>query len=58
VENKLCQQCVKDCKQFKNVTIYKCKFVSNQKRGGTLQAQDNEVSRGKEGLLGSNNEKT
>jgi len=29
--NRLCKQCVKDCKQFENVTAVRCKFVSNQK---------------------------
>ena len=37
--NKLCQHCVKECKQFKNVTILKCNFSSTQKEGDTLQAQ-------------------
>jgi len=37
--NKLCQQCVRECKQFKNVMIFQCNFVSNQKEGDTLQAQ-------------------
>jgi hypothetical protein len=46
--NKLCQQCIKECKQFKNITILKCNFVSNQKRGDTLQAQESASLRGKD----------
>jgi len=38
--NKLCQQCSKECKEFKNVTVLRCGFVSNQKQGDTLQAQE------------------
>lgn len=34
--NKLCQQCIKECKQFENVTVMQCNFVSNQKRHATL----------------------
>jgi len=29
--NKLCQQCVKECKQFENVVVMRCGYVSNQK---------------------------
>lgn len=29
--NKLCQQCVRECKQFSQNTVIKCKFESNQK---------------------------
>jgi hypothetical protein len=29
--NKLCQQCTKECKQFENVKVLRCKFESNQK---------------------------
>jgi hypothetical protein len=34
--NKMCQQCIKECKQFVNVTVLQCKFVSNKVEGGNL----------------------
>jgi hypothetical protein len=56
--NKLCQQCIKECKQFENVTVMKCKFTSNQKRGDTLQAQESADLRGKETVKAPIIEKT
>ena len=46
--NKLCQQCNKECKQFANVKVIRCSFVSNQKEGGTLPLATTGVCRGKE----------
>jgi hypothetical protein len=48
--NKLCQQCIKECKQFENVKVMKCNFTSNQKRGDTLQARESNTLRGKDGV--------
>ena len=55
--NKLCQQCIKECKQFENVKIMKCFFVSNQKKGDTLQAQESSGNATLEGVLGVEMEK-
>lgn len=55
--NKLCQQCVKECKQFENVKVMKCNFTSNQKKGDTLQAQESMKSRGKDKVKEANTEK-
>ena len=55
--NKICQQCSKECKQFANVAVLRCNFVSNQKRGDTLPLATNGVCRGKEGIMGAVSDK-
>ena len=34
--NKMCQQCVNSCKQWRQCTPVVCRFVSNQKKEDTL----------------------
>jgi hypothetical protein len=48
--NKMCQQCSKECKQFSNVTVIKCSFVSNQKTRHTLPLAENDTCRGENGI--------
>ena len=55
--NKLCQQCIKECKQFENVKVIKCNFISTQKREDTLQAQESASLRGKDRVKRLNTEK-
>jgi hypothetical protein len=46
--NTKCAQCVKTCKQFKNVTVVRCNFipiVSNLKGAGGLQAGKTRLNR-------------
>ena len=46
--NKICQQCVRECKQWKQSTPVVCPFVSNQKivsnrkKGDTLASGEND----------------
>ena len=51
--NKLCAQCSKECKQFANVTVLQCKFVSNKVEEDNLPLATNGVCRGKEGSIGA-----
>ena len=53
VVNKMCQQCVKECKKFANVTVLQCNFVSNNVEGGTLPLATTRVCRGKDGGVGA-----
>ncbi len=46
--NKLCAQCIQECKQWEQVRVINCPFFKSKqqesvklKKGGTLQAQQN-----------------
>ena len=51
--NKMCSQCAKDCKQFSNVTVLKCNFISNRKMGGILPLAQSPTCRGKDSVKAS-----
>ena len=49
--NRMCAQCIKECKQFSNILVLRCGFKASQKNDGIpLQAHENRSCRAKKEL--------